>query len=135
MNHLIENVLATWPGAVQLVSGRPRHPQSQGLVEQAHYTLERMMSSRIAESASNSPPWTHWLPHIVSSALQMYISMLMHALYSVYSYNYDYVDTINAQVHSSTKHTPFELVFGQPPRSVGVPDARLKGLINEEDLD
>ena len=51
------------------------------------------------------------------------------------SYNYDHVDTINAQVHSSTKHTPFELVFGQPPRSVVVPDARLKGLINEEDLE
>ena len=29
----------------------------------------------------------------------------------------------------------FELVFGQPPRSVVVPDARLKGLINEEDLE
>ena len=53
----------------------------------------------------------------------------------MYSYNYDYVDTINAQVHSSTKHTPFELMFGQPPRSVVVPDARLKGLINEEDLE
>eukprot|EP00731_Ephydatia_muelleri_P008442 Em0004g780a len=49
--------------------------------------------------------------------------------------NYDYVDTINAQVHRPTKHTPFELVFGQPPRSVVVPDARLKGLINEEDLE
>eukprot|EP00731_Ephydatia_muelleri_P003396 Em0001g3396a len=109
-NHLIEDVLATWPGAVQLASGRPRHPQSQGLVEQAHYTLERIMSSRIAESASiNSPPWTHWLPHIVY--------------------------TINAQVHRPTKHTPFELVLGQPPRSVVVPDARLKGLINEEDLE
>ena len=36
VNHLIEDVLATWPGAVQLVSCRPRHPQLQGLVEQAH---------------------------------------------------------------------------------------------------
>ena len=53
----------------------------------------------------------------------------------MYSYNYDYVDTINAQVHRPTKHTPFELVFGQPPRSVVVPDARLKELINEEDLE
>ena len=52
VNHFIEDVLATWPGAVQLVSGRPRHPKSQGLVEQVHYTLERMMSSRIAESCS-----------------------------------------------------------------------------------
>ena len=39
------------------------------------------------------------------------------------------------KVHSSTKHTPFELVFGQPPRSVLVPDARLKERINEEDLE
>eukprot|EP00731_Ephydatia_muelleri_P003675 Em0001g3675a len=38
-------------------------------------------------------------------------------------------------LENSTKHTPFELVFGQPPRSVVVPDARLKGLINEEDLE
>ena len=39
-NKLIEEVLASWPGSVQHVSGQPRHPQSQGLVEQAHYTLE-----------------------------------------------------------------------------------------------
>ena len=38
-------------------------------------------------------------------------------------------------MHRPTKHTPFELVFGQPPRSVVVPDARLKELINEEDLE
>eukprot|EP00731_Ephydatia_muelleri_P030186 Em0021g709a len=38
-------------------------------------------------------------------------------------------------LENSTKHNPFELVFGQPPRSVVVPDARLKGLINEEDLE
>lgn len=65
VNNLIEEVLATWPGQVQLVSGRPRHPQSQGLVEQAHYTLERMISAKIVESGSKSPPWTDWLPHIV----------------------------------------------------------------------
>ena len=35
VNHLIEDVLATWPVAVQL-----GHPRLQGLVEQAHYTLE-----------------------------------------------------------------------------------------------
>ena len=38
-------------------------------------------------------------------------------------------------MHRPTKHTPFELAFGQPPRSVVVPDARLKRLINEEDLE
>ena len=29
VNNVIEEVVATWPGQVQLVSGRPRHPQSQ----------------------------------------------------------------------------------------------------------
>ena len=64
VNKLIEEVVATWPGQVQLVSGRPRHPQSQGLVEQAHYTMERMMSAKIAECGANQPPWSDWLPHI-----------------------------------------------------------------------
>ena len=66
----------------------------------------------------------------------MYISMLMH--YTVH----DCIVIIMImhiqsmlKVHSSTKHTPFELVFGQPPRSVVVPDARLKECINEKDLE
>ena len=49
MNKLIEEVLASWPGSVQHVSGRQRHPQSQGLVEQVHNTLEQMLSAKIAE--------------------------------------------------------------------------------------
>ena len=44
------------------------------------------------------------------------------------------LDTLNTQVHEATKHTPYELVFGQPPRSLLVPDATFKGKINEEDL-
>ena len=65
VNKLIEEVVSTWPGQVQLVSGRPRHPQSQGLIEQAHYTLERMISAKVVESGSKFPPWTDWLPYIV----------------------------------------------------------------------
>lgn len=69
VNKLIAEVISTWPGQVQLVSGRPRHPQSQGLVEQAHYTLERMISAKAMESGSKSPPWTSWLPYIVCKYL------------------------------------------------------------------
>ena len=29
---------------------------------------------------------------------------------------------------------PYELVFGQPPRSIFIPDAFFKGQINEEDI-
>ena len=65
VNKLIGDVVSTWPGHVQLISGRPRHPQSQGLVEQAHYTLERMISAKVVECSDPSPPWSQWLPHIV----------------------------------------------------------------------
>ena len=54
VNKLIVDVVSTWPGHVQLISGRPRHPQSQGLVEQAHYTLERMISAKVVECGDQS---------------------------------------------------------------------------------
>ena len=65
VNHVIDEVLTVWPGQVQLINGRPRHPQSQGLMEQAHYTLERMLSAKVSEAGIKLPPWTDWLPHIV----------------------------------------------------------------------
>jgi len=45
-----------------------------------------------------------------------------------------YTDTLNTQVHETTKHTPYELVFGQPPRSLVIPDPTLCGKIDEEEL-
>ncbi len=65
VNKIIGEVLKSWLGQVQLVSGCPRHPQSQGLVEQAHYTLERMLSAKVAEHDAKIPPWSDWLPHIM----------------------------------------------------------------------
>ena len=69
VNKLIEEIVTRWPGQVQLVNGRPCHPQSQGLVEQAHYTLERMISARSVEAGLKSPPWTEWLPFIVCKCI------------------------------------------------------------------
>ena len=69
VNKLKEEVLAAWPGQAHLVSGWPRHPQSQGLVEQAHYTLEQIISARIAESGTEQPPWSDWLPDITCTYL------------------------------------------------------------------
>ena len=65
VNKLIKEVVSTWPGQVQLVSGRLRHPQSQGLIEHAYYTLERMISVKVVESGDKSPPWTDWIPYII----------------------------------------------------------------------
>ena len=41
------------------------------------------------------------------------------------------LDTINTQVHETTKTTPYELVFGQPPRSVIAPDSTIGGVVSE----
>ncbi|KAL5515884.1 hypothetical protein EMCRGX_G001129 [Ephydatia muelleri] len=53
------------PVKEQLVSGRPRHPQSQGLVERAHQTLHKKMAAEISASGMKTPPWSDWLPRIV----------------------------------------------------------------------
>ena len=45
-----------------------------------------------------------------------------------------HADIINTQVHEATKHTPYELVFGQPPRSLVVPDVHFRGQLDEEIL-
>ena len=81
VNSVIKDILNDWPGQVQLVSGRPRHPQSQGVVEQAHYTLERMLSAKVAEQKSCKPPWSMWLPHIVCEYV---FFMLQFFLYSIH---------------------------------------------------
>ena len=130
---MIKEILNDWPGQVQLVSGRPRHPQSQGVVEQAHYTLERMLSAKVAEQKSCKPPWSMWLPHIVCEYV---FFMLQFFLYSIHMQScLLFLDTMNTQVHETTKQMPYELVFGQPPRSIIIPDPRLKAMIDEEQLD
>ena len=72
INHLIEDLLTRWSSDIQLVSGRPRHPQSQGLVERAHYTLQRKLTSKINEENAKSPPWSSWLPRIVCKTCNNY---------------------------------------------------------------
>ena len=43
-----------------------------------------------------------------------------------------FLDTMNTQVRETTKAMPYELVFGQPPRSIIIPEPQLK---DEEQLD
>ena len=58
-----------WPGGsdVRIIHGRPRHPESQGLVERGHQLIQRRLA--IAESewlaANDTPfPWHKRLPFI-----------------------------------------------------------------------
>ena len=46
-----------------------------------------------------------------------------------------FLDTMNTQKNETTKAMPYELVFGQSPRSILIPEPWLKGTINEEQLD
>ena len=58
INHIIEEVWDKWPRQVQLVGGRPRHPQSWGLVERAHFTMQRMIGgAKNVETQCKHPPW------------------------------------------------------------------------------
>ena len=38
-------------------------------------------------------------------------------------------------MHDATKHTPYELVFGQPPQSLIVPDANFQGVLDEQAIE
>ena len=40
VNHVIENLITSWHKDTQIVHGRPRHPQTQGVIERAHRTLQ-----------------------------------------------------------------------------------------------
>ena len=66
VNEIVSDVAKSWPGKVTIVNGRPRHPQSQGLVEQGNSTVEKMLGVRFHEfnEGDEYPPWSEWLPLI-----------------------------------------------------------------------
>ncbi|CAF0998919.1 unnamed protein product [Rotaria sordida] len=76
-----------WPGLV-ILNGRPRHPQSQGLVERGNSTLCDILGKFMQDRDTN-----HWVP------------CLLPTIYSM-----------NTSLAQGIKHTPFEVVFGQKPR-------------------
>ena len=111
VNRVIREVVKDWGGEdVMFVNGRPRHSQSQGLVEQGNATIERHIANKRATlELADDYPWASWLPKI--------------------QYN------MNTEVAGGTKKTPYEVVFGQPPRTNIIPDAKAaEGIINKENL-
>ena len=100
-NSKVVNLIKSWYGDCTIRYGRPRHPQSQGLVEQANGTTQRMIASLIKEheitvtagdevrSILEGGSWPNLLPRIM--------------------YN------LNTQMGSSIKKTPYEIAFSQEP--------------------
>ena len=62
VNSIIENLIDSWQSSIQVIHGRPRHPQTQGVIERAHRTLEQKLSTQISPTDTS---WTKKLPHVV----------------------------------------------------------------------
>ena len=84
---VIKDMKKIWLDLV-IINGRPRHPQSQGLVERGNATLCDILGKFMADQ--NSSDWT------------------MCLLPAVYAMNTSLARGVNT--------TPYEIVFGQKPR-------------------
>ena len=65
VNEIVKEVVRSWPGEVVIINGRPRHLQSQGLVEKGNHLVEMQIQSMKNEwKESGDVPWSDWLTHI-----------------------------------------------------------------------
>ena len=110
----MRSLLTKWYGDVMFVNGRPRHSQSQGLIERGNREVEKKMASMKNQHgfgpAEKSFPWASWLPEIMF--------------------------TLNTQNHETIKNTPYNLVYGrQPLNSRTLPnEEEERNVIYEEEL-
>lgn len=88
-NTVIETLMAQWPH-VRIVHGAPRHSQSQGSVERANRDIKQMLATWVATQEQGERRWSAGL--------------------STVQFNY------NAAFHSSIGQSPYECVFGMPPK-------------------
>ena len=90
------------------VSGRPRHSQSQGLVERGNRTVEQKIAAMKLDEGhgENKYPWVSWLPRIMFS--------------------------MNCEWHEGIKDLPYHVAFGRYP-PVGIFPGAEKHCIDKED--
>ena len=88
MNDVIRAIVKAWPGKCTIINGRPRHPQSQGLIEQANGTVESMIRARRLEVGENFD-WPSFIPFVQCS--------------------------LNCTYQHAIKMTPYEACFGKKP--------------------
>ena len=51
-----------WSQQTTVIRGRPRHPQSNGCIEQANGTMKRMLQSLMAEESTRQ--WVKYIPRV-----------------------------------------------------------------------
>ncbi|CAF3908277.1 unnamed protein product [Rotaria sp. Silwood1] len=105
--NVIKDLKIIWPGLV-IINGRPRHPQSQGLVERGNATLCDVLGKFMTDR--NTTCWT---------------TCLLPVVYS-----------LNTSLARGVNTTPYEILFGQKPRVDCELWKSLseQGIENEEDL-
>ena len=65
VNEIVKETLKLWPGQVVIINGRPRHSQSQGLVEKGNHCVEMQIQAMKQEwRGTGNAPWTDWLLRI-----------------------------------------------------------------------
>ena len=90
---------------IKVLNGRPRHPQTQGLVEKHNSTLKRKLQAWIQDSGCLH--WAQALPEISFS--------------------------MNHQIHSTTGESPYRVVFKQKMRMQRLSFADRATAIPEDD--
>ena len=106
--NIIKNLVELWPD-LKLVNGRPRHSQSQGLVERGNSILEKKIGAWMEQNHSRN--WTVYLNYIIF--------------------------IMNNTICRATSKTLYEIVFGMHPHSDNIWVEKLfdnNYIIDEEQL-
>ena len=104
---VIKELVNLWP-SIKIINGRPRHPQSQGLVERANGILQQKLGKWKEDTGRHD--WSFGLRLIILS--------------------------MNHSYCHSHKKTPYELVYGDKPRgnSTLIEELFNKNIYDEESI-
>lgn len=104
---VIKELIEMWP-SVKIINGRPRHPQSQGLVERANGILQQKLGKWKEQTGRND--WSFGLRFIIAA--------------------------MNNSWCRSHKKTPYELVYGDKPRGncTLIDDLYARKIYDEENI-
>lgn len=104
---VIKELVNLWP-SIKIINGRPRHPQSQGLVERANGILQQKLGKWKEDTGRHD--WSFGLRLIILS--------------------------MNHSYCRSHKKTPYELVYGDKPRgnSTLIEELFNKNIYDEESI-